>query len=259
MTPQIACGRCGTINLASSPACANCGARLLPPTGTQAWERAADTRLAAWFVVGLMGVAAICVMALVFWLAGQPPPPCTDLACAPQPPIVPPLAAAAPYFSEQYEYSLDAAPLYSSCGRETERDIAGIKWTAALSSGGVTSWPIEVRGEDANGRSAERVVNDVAAGYAGATLVYVIPMVEMGSHPGYGAVYDLNVGAGNAGAVHARAIVMAAVDGNLGIVLDSLGPFHSGPYAHANPSKTRIAFCISPTLTSLTWPGEAPR
>jgi hypothetical protein len=273
VTPQVACGRCGTVNWQGAAVCSNCGARLIaepssagapavgpppppPPPRVDAahpWERTANTRVAAWLVVGLIGIAAVCVLGVVFWLAGQPPPGCNDPICPPVPPVSPPLAAADPYSSTQYGYSLDASPLNPKCGRATERSSTSIKWT-------VNGWPIEVRGEEANGRSADHVVNDAAAHYANATLVYEIPMAEIGSHAGYGAVYALNVDAGNAAPVPARAIVMAAVDGNLTILLDSLGPWiKPDPTTHPNPAQTWTPGCFSATLTSLSWPGEEPR
>ena len=78
-------------------------------------------------------------------------------------------------------------------------------------------------------------------------------------NPGAGAVYDLYVGAGNADPVHARAIVMAAVQGDLAIVMESLGPWVSDARAgHPNPAQALTPVCFSGVLTSVTWPGEAP-
>jgi hypothetical protein len=228
------------------------------PAAQLPWERTITSQLGVWLIVGLLILATLVATAVVIWVAQGTPASCTGAICIPSP-VSAPLGDPDPFRSQAYGYSLDAL---GSCSviRVDEKTNAGVHWTVRFDQFAVSDWPLDVRGEPAAGRTADQIVAEaVAAKYAGATLVYSIPMAEIGFNPGSGAVYDLYVGAGNADPVHARAIVMAAVRGDLAIVLESLGPWVSDAKAgHPNPAQTLTPVCFSGVLTSVTWPGETP-
>lgn len=281
----VACGRCGAIAGAGAAFCSNCGARLVPPTAASTagapsvatltpplvtarpadratahpWERGSTGRLAIWLFVGAVLFVAIAAAGAIVWAAGQEPTPCSDPTCG-TPPIAAPLEAPDPFQSESFGYALDASGGCSPTRLTiSERSSDGVRWTLHFPELAVTDWPIEVRGVPAANLSANQLVDQVvAARYAGAAYAYSIPMAEIGFQPGYGAVYDLYVGAGSATPIHARAIVMTAVKGDLAIILDSLGPWYGKQSGHPNPAQTKSPICFSSILTSVTWPGEAP-
>ncbi len=272
---QVACGGCGAIAGVGAAYCSNCGARLVPmaavtvPVGHDVsvpsrasaaplpWERTISSRVAVWLLIGLLVLAATSGAGIAVWAASRASDPCVSAICVPSP-VSAPLGDPDPFRSEAYGYSLDAL---GSCSRiqVDERTAAGVHWTVRMDKFAVSDWPLDLRGEPAAGRTADQIVAESAVErYAGSTHVYTIPMVEIGFHPGYGAVYDLYVGAGNADPVHARAIVMAAVRGDLAIVMESLGPWVSDAnLGHPNPAQTLTPVCFSAILTSVTWPGEA--
>jgi hypothetical protein len=208
----------------------------------------------------LRGVAmtAVVLVGVVMLVTGGAPPACTGPACV-TPVLAEPAPAVVPYTSQQYGYSLDAA---GSCPRHLAGSTPaadGVRWTVRFPELAVTDWPFEIRGEPAAGRNATQIVEqEVAQRYGAPSFVYSIPMADIGYVPGYGGVYDLQVGAGGGPPVHARAIVIAAVHGDLAIVLTSLGPWTGAKVAHPNPAQTLIAVCFSAVVTSVQWPGEPP-
>jgi hypothetical protein len=275
---MIACGRCGAVGRATA-FCASCGARLIAaqpapyqapaspagqatavpaPAVAPAWQRPDRDRLVAWLAVGSVAMAAVVLVGVVMLVMGAPPPACIGPACA-TPALAEPAPAAVPYTSQEYGYSLDAA---GNCPRHLAGSTPtadGVRWTVRFPEFAVTDWPFEIRGERAAGRSAAQVVEqEVAQRYGAPTFVYSIPMADVGYVPGYGGVYDLQVGAGSGLPIHARAVVIAAVQGDLAIALTSLGPWTGAKVAHPNPAQTLIVVCAATVLTSVQWPGEPP-
>jgi len=224
---------------------------------TLPWLRTPSSRAIAWgLAIGLV-VAAVIIGGIIVVLAWQKPDPCAGEICG-EPPISPPRGDPDPYTSPAHGYALDATG-FCSIITVSERTDAAIRWNLRFDDLAVKDWPTEVRGEVAAGRSAQVIVEQEASTrYAGATFVYSIPLAEIGFQRGYGAIYDLNVGAGNATPIHARAIVMASVKGDLAIILSSLGPWTDRRLGHPNPASTVTPICFSAILTSVTWPGEPP-
>lgn len=227
-------------------------------TGTIPGRRPVTTRVPIWAIV--LGICIIAVIAagLIGWIIGQGlQEPCVGPDCGP---LSPPLGVALPYTSSKFGYSLDASGRCKSIEMPvTSSDDASIDWTLRYKGLAVPDWPLEVRGQPADARSAQQIVEAIrAAKYADSQLVYTVPMAELGYAPGYGAVYDLRVGAGNANPIHARAVVMAAVKGDLAITLDTVSPFDGKRLGHPFPAQTFSVICFSPIVSSLTWPGESP-
>lgn len=218
------------------------------------WQRAARYRVGVWAIVAMFSFAAVMAAALIGWIVGQGLGSCTDPSCV-SPPLSPPLAEAQPYTSATFGYSLNAANRCPEVMAETSRSDGAIDWTASFKG----EWPVEVRGQPAAGQSAQQIVDAIqVAKYSDAQFAYSIPMAEIGYALGYGAVYDVRIGAGNADPIHARAVVIAAVKGDLAIVLDSLGPWDNEQKGHPNPAQTKIVICFSPIVNSVAWPGEPP-
>jgi hypothetical protein len=226
--------------------------------GTIPGQRPVTTRVPVWAVVLGICIVAVIAAGLIGWIIGQGlQEPCVGPDCGP---LSPPLGAALPYTSSKFGYSLDASGRCKSIEMPvTSSDEASIGWTLRYKGLPVAEWPLDVRGQAADARSAQEIVEGIrAAKYADAQFVYSIPMAELGYAPGYGAVYDLRVGAGSANPIHARAIVIAAVKGDLAITLDVVGPFDAKRVGHPFPVQTHSAICFSPVVSSLTWPGESP-
>ena len=262
------CGGCGLPVVGEVAAARAQGALSAPvaapafpiATGTKAaaWQRPSSTRVQAWVLVIAIGIAIIIAAGLVGWIIGQGrATPCSGPGCGP---LSAPLGAALPYASAKFGYSLDATARCGSIETSvTAQDDASIDWTMRYTGLAVNEWPLEVRGEMAGNRSAEAIVESIQkAKYADATFVYAIPMAELGYAPGYGAVYDLRVGAGSADPIHARAVVIAAVKGDLAITLDSVSPFVDKRVGHPFPAQTYGVICYGPIINSVTWPGEPP-
>jgi hypothetical protein len=222
------------------------------------WQRSTANRVPVWAAVVGICIVIIVAAGVIGWIIGQGlSRSCTGPDCGP---LSEPLGGALPYTSKTFGYSLDATSRCRSVEMPvTSQDDASIDWTLRFKQLTVNDWPLEVRGEPADSRSAQQIVESIqAAKYADAQFIYSIPMAELGYAPGYGAVYDLRVGAGSANPIHARAVVIAAVKGDLAIILDSLGPFDGQRLGHPFPVQTHGVICFSPVVNSVTWPGESP-
>lgn len=265
MIGAVGCGRCGAIVDARAAFCGNCGARIsAAPAAIAAapaaapWLRPPRQRAVAWIAVALVIVAAGVLVAVLSLLGKRGTADCPGSSCV-TPELAPPAPAIVPYRSPAFGYALDAA---TSCPRhlaETRPSEAGVAWTVRFPELAVTDWPFSIHAEAAAARTAQQVVEaQVAQRYGAPAFVYSIPMADVGYKPGYGAVYDMQVGAGSGTAVRARAIVIAAVQNDLAIVLDSLGPWTGARAGHPNPAQTLMGVCVSAVLTSVEWPGEEP-
>ncbi len=226
--------------------------------GTIPGRRPGTTRVPAWAIVLGVCIVAIIAAGVLGWIIGQGlQQTCVGQDCGP---LSPPLAGPLPYTSSKFGYSLDASSRCKSIEMPvTGSDDASIDWTLRFQGLAVTDWPLEVRGQTADSRSAQQIVEAIRAEkYVDAQFVFSLPMAELGFAPGYGAVYDLRIGAGSADPIHARAVVIAAVKGDLAITLDSVGPFDAKRLGHPFPAQTHAVICFSPIVSSLTWPGEPP-
>ena len=226
--------------------------------GPVPWQRRLGPRARAWGLVIGLAVIAVVAAGVIGWAIGQRlAESCSGPECGP---LSAPLAPALPYTSSRYKFSLDATGHCLSVGMPvTGHDDASIDWTLKFPAASVGDWPVNLHGEPADGREAQPIVESLKdAKYADAQFAYSIPMADIGYAPGYGAVYDLQIGAGSAQPVHARVVLIAAVKGDLAIVFDSVGPFDSQKLGHPFPAQTHGVVCYSPTINSVTWPGEPP-
>lgn len=269
------CGQCGApvapasatrvaVPAAATSAAATSAASAGPPfavfrgAGPVPWQRAIGPRTRAWGLMIGLAFVAIVAAGLIGWGIGQRlAPSCSGPDCGP---LSAPLAATQPYKSSRYGFSLDATGYCRSIAMPvTGHDDASIDWTLKFPAASVGDWPVNIHGEPADGREAQPIVESLKdAKYADAQFVYSIPMADIGYAPGYGAVYDLLLSAGSAQPTHTRVILIAAVKGDLAIVLDSIGPFDAQKLGHPFPAQTHGVICFSPMINTIAWPGEPP-
>lgn len=221
-----------------------------------ALTRGRGKRALVWFTTLSLLAAMAIVAGVVAWdLTSGTENACPEPAQCRQPPGAPPLGPAMPYTSGTYGYSLDAAPGCSYFPMPvTNSNADGISWQIQYADLG---WPVSMVGQKTEGRSAREITEQIQREqYPTAEYAYSIPMAELGYHPGYGAVYDYQIPGATSG-VKARAIIMAATDGDLAIVVRFTGLYEpTDNYSHANPAGTWAVFCVAKPANSVVWPGE---
>jgi hypothetical protein len=227
------------------------------PTQLREIARAPGSQWRAWLVAGAIVLISIVAGVIVSELIAPHSDACTGTNCGggPEPR---PLGASRPYVSSDLGFSLDAASLCPDITTVTAQDGRSIDWQIQL-DGPITAWPARIEGEAAAGRTARAIVEAAQSSrYPGAEFVYEIPAAQLGYQAGYGGVYDLRVGAGAAEPVHARAIVVAATQGDLALILATEGPYKLFDKGHPNPASTWNALCVASFINSIVWPGQPP-
>ncbi len=279
------CSNCGAPQAGASAFCSRCGHALAPVAAGQSpalgqttWAVATPIHVASshphktsgllpWLLAG-GGVFVLLVTLATVTIVSQalPLPGCQGI-CGGPPPKSPPLAAPHIYTSKTFGYSVayydvpstvtifagDQAP---KLVRLAVRDDRSIGWTMNLDG---IDWPYTVEGERAGGRSAQKVVQDLAGRIAPqATFVYQIPDGGLGYNSGYGAVYDLVVRSANGQTLHARMLLLASVKGDTAVELVAYGPYTEQSTGHPNPARTLMVFVVTDIVNGVTIPGQGP-
>jgi hypothetical protein len=120
-------------------------------------------------------------------------------------------------------------------------------------------YPFGYTGVSAGGKSAQQLVEDyVSTTLPGAEKVYEIPNARVGYQPGYGAVYDVTARTPDGQSFHARAMVVAAVKGDAGVIVSGVGYYYVETSGHPNPADTIFAHFWSILPAQVTFKGERP-
>jgi len=287
------CGRCGASNTPGARFCRRCGQPLqlaatapaAPQTPAYAAPQAPPTpafpaatqaqiarvaphkagRRTPWgALVAVVGVAAVALAVASQAVMQRAGPPC-GINCQPPPPrpAAPPLGPAGPPLPPSHRYTSSAAGFsleYPDFLNPSTNDSQTIGWSGQLNNG--SSFQISVRGEAANGRSPQQLVQALQQSQLGgnATLVFTIPDAALGYTLGSGAIYDVLVSPQGGQQQDTRVIIEAAVRNGAAVEMLAVSPFAPDKNSHAVPAQLEPAVeQMADTLgNTVTWAGEPP-
>jgi hypothetical protein len=212
--------------------------------------------LRLWLIAGAAVVAVAVALGIAAYALRPQPSPCTGPQCT-HPPTSKPLAAEGTYTSGALGFSVD----FSKDFAPTSTSDSSVDWSGQLSDG--TPFDYSFTGDNANGRSAEQVVQDVLQSkFPEAKAAYPaagVPGAELGYTPGYGQVYDVFVNSGQS--THERVIIIAAVQGNVAVTMVGEGPWRQWTESlddHPNPADVSFVHLgeYQVSVDSVRWRGE---
>ncbi len=286
------CGRCGASNAPGAQFCRRCGqplqltatAYVAPqaPAYVAPQAPAAPTFLAAtqaqvthmaphkagrrtsWgALVAVVGVAAVALAVVSQIVIQRPAPPC-GVSCPPPPPPrppAPPLGPVGPPLPPSHLYTSSAAGFsleYPDFLSPSTNDSQTIGWSGQLNDG--SSFQIVMRGEAANGRSPQQLVQALQQSQLGgnATLVFPIPDAALGYTLGSGTVYDVLVSPQGGQQQDTRVIIEAAVRNGAAVEMLAVSPFTPDKGSHAVPPQLEPAVEQWADMlgNTVTWAGE---
>jgi len=204
------------------------------------------------------GLGFVGVLLAVVAIVVRPSPSNCGLTCY-RPPTGPPVQSGHQYTSSQYGFSLTYfdVPGAGKVSPGTEADSI----TLDYGRDGV----LQFKGVALNGQTPQQVVESwVAAHLPDAQQAYVVPNAAVGYQIGYGAAYDVAPQNGSGSGNGTRAIVCAAVKGNVAVLAIVLGEYRKFSFnglndGHPSPADTIAAFFADPDVNTVLWKGDPPR
>jgi hypothetical protein len=206
------------------------------------------------------GLGFVGVLLVVVAIVVRSSPSDCGLTCY-RPPTGPPLATGHPFTSSQFGFGVTYydVPGASKVTPATQPDSL----TLDYGNDGI----LQFKGVATNGQTPQQIVESWVAGHLpDAHQAYVVPNASVGYQMGYGAAYDVapQGGAGNGNGT--RAIVSAAVKGNVAVLCVVLGEYHKFAFGdgglndgHPSPADTIAAFFADPDLNTVHWSGDPAR
>jgi hypothetical protein len=244
------CVSCGMALRAFSRSARNAG-----PDARPATARATRRRLLA---VGA-GLSVVSVVAL--GVSALMTPPDERYVCPPDcgaPPMGTPVMTNPQFTSAGGDFSV------SYPGRGTAYRPTFNPNGVVLDFTGGDTGTLELHGEDAAGRDAQRVADDLLRrSYPDAVVEYEIPNASVGYQPGYGVVADDYPQDGMGTYTRLRILLMVAVKNDYALVASAVGPYHefSPSFGNGHPSgaNLQLALDMAKYVNSFAWRGDAPR
>jgi hypothetical protein len=207
-------------------------------------------------IVVLVTIIAAVVIGIVALAAAAPtatPATCKLQLCT-EPPTGPPVVNGHQYTSATFGFSL----VYGDAsGVSTSADGVQLGFAFKGSSGTDT---LVVAGRKANGADAQAVVQSVESSqFPNAVAAYTLPGAYVGYQLGYGVAFDVWSNNANGSQSDQRVILMAAVRGNLAVVVLAFGPKlvltpQNGFVSHPTGADLPAATVADPIVNSITWP-----
>jgi hypothetical protein len=207
--------------------------------------------------LGLLALSGILVL-VVFLERSPAPAPCPQLFKCGGPVAGDAVHNGTTYTSSEFGFSLEYGP-----NSGVQRSAQGIIVTYAADNQSQQG-SVEIAGVRAEGVSASALVGDVAQQIApSATPEYAVPNPFVGDVAAAGEAYDVEPNGSSNSTGLERLIVLAAVRGNLAIVVADLGPYwrFSSSNAtemslndHPSPADQFAALFADPEVNSVVWP-----
>lgn len=206
------------------------------------------------------GLGAVGVLLGAIAVVLRPSPPNCGLTCY-SPPTGPPLQTGHQYTSSQFGFSLTYydVPHANAAAPASQADSI----TLDYGNDGL----VQFKGVAANGQTPEQIVEAwVASHLPDPHQAYVIPNASVGYQIGWGAAYDVAPQSGSGNGKATRALISAAVKGDVAVMSIVLGDyekfsFESGGLndGHASPADTVAAFIVDPDVNTVLWKGDPSR
>jgi hypothetical protein len=221
------------------------------------------SRLRPWMVfvalLSVLGVASVALVVTSVVLQPPPPKPCHYLfRCSGVPTSSSALTTGRQYTNAAYKFGLEYA--FGPISYVKPQKI-GITIQYAMKS---QFGQVQVVGLPSNGRSASQMVAAVQQQVEpNAEFKYDVPNPFIGFRPGAGEAYNYVVNGSSNSQATGRLIILAAVKGNLAIVVIDSGPFEvfSNSNAaimkindHPSPADQFAALFADPVVNSVRWP-----
>jgi hypothetical protein len=242
------CGRCGTPAPPGAPYCGRCGASLAAavpayasytyPTTSPAAPHARSGRLGHKGLLGIGGVVLVVLVVIGVIIArqvGVTPPKCR-FDCDAR--IGAPIHDVHTYQSSQYGFQVD----YTDSMVLADNNGDHVTFDESLKDGRVIA-EVTFAGQQAS-KSPDEMINDVVGGFSSSQYQDVqqaLPIngAHIGGVPATGRIYDANLFTQGGQSEHVRIAVVAAVQGNTGVVVTAVEAFNKSPNDHsgiADPS-----------------------
>jgi hypothetical protein len=229
-----------------------------PVAPTTAVPRRLSHQKMLYLVGGGLGLVGV-LLAVVAVVVRSSPANC-GLTCY-SPPTGPPLESGHAFTSSQYGFTLTHydVPGAGSVTPATQPDSL----TLDYGRDGV----LQFKGVAANGQSPQQIVEAWVNGHLpDAHQAYVLPNASVGYQLGYGAAYDVAPQGGSTNGNPTRAIVSAAIKGNVAVLFVVLGEYHKYSFGdggmndgHPSAADTVAAFFADPDLNTVRWKGDPAR
>lgn len=205
------------------------------------------------------GLGAVGVLLAAVAVIAKPSPAKCELTCY-RPPTGPPLQTGHQYTSSQYGFSLT---WYDDPGEQISPATKPDSLTLDFGDDGV----MQFLGVATNGQTPQQIVESWVSNHLpDAQQSYVVPNASVGYQIGYGAAYDVAPQGGSNSGNGTRAIVSAAVKGNVAVLSIVLGGYQKYSFeqgglndGHASPADSLIALFADPDVNTVLWKGDTPR
>ncbi|MDQ1746023.1 MAG: hypothetical protein QOD07_286 [Frankiaceae bacterium] len=205
------------------------------------------------------GLGAVGVLLAAIAIVAKPGPGDCGLTCY-RPPNGPPVQAGHPYTSSQFGF---AVTYFDEPGGKVSPASQPDSLTLDYGSDGA----IQFKGVAASGQTAQQVVESWVSNHLpDAHQAYVLPNAAVGYQLGYGAAYDVAPQGGSGSGNTTRAIVSAAVKGNVAVLAIVLGDYHKYSFengglndGHASAADSYVALFADPIVNTVLWKGDPPR
>ena len=218
-------------------------------------------RLGPWRVflalLSVMGVASVALVVTSVVLQPPPPKPCHYLfRCGGGPTAGGLVTSGTQYSNTTYGFSLalEFGPI-----TRIQTQSNGIILDYAHPGSSIDSGQVQVVGLTSNGMSASQVVASVQQQVdSNAQAEYAVPNPFIGFQPGAGEAYNYVINGSNNTQVPGRLIILAAVKGNLAIVVLDSGPYEKfSNLDHPSPADQFAALYADPVVNSVKWPSTS--
>jgi hypothetical protein len=204
-------------------------------------------------LVSLIAVSVVIVVAAAATAKTPTPPSCRLVVCA-QPQTGPPVVSGTVYTSSTYGFSVtyQGEAGTTAAGVQLGFDFKGPAGTDTLA----------VLGQPASGQDAQAVVQSIESSqFPNAVPDYTIPGAYVGYQLGYGVAFDVWSNNADGSQSKQRVLLMAAVRGNLAIVVLASGPYlvltpQNGFASKPTGADLPVAAVADPIVNSITWPSS---
>ena len=200
------------------------------------------------FVVLLVAAAAIA--------RPKASPSCQQQICSqPPPPTGQPVVTGQEYRSSAFGYSL----IYDQVSNVSTTS-SGIQLGFSFKNGAAGTDTLVVSGRSAAGNDPQSIVQSIESSqFPNAVAAYILPGAYIGYQLGYGVAFDQWSNNADGSQSEQRVILMAAVKGNVAIVVMAFGHHlvlndRNGFASHPTGADLPVAAVADPIINSISWP-----